>query len=174
MKMNPDQDSHLSEDELFRLAVPAVGEPEALPAHLMECAACGQALQEWKRAVRGLAEEDEAALDRRSPEEWRAAEDRTLEAIRRAGLPGRRARRLPWTVGLAASLLLAVLLLTGRNSPAPPVPALDDAAELSEQDRADDTLLREVALAASGEDRGGIWNSLAPDPDAPAEEEESL
>jgi hypothetical protein len=167
------RDTHLTEDELFRLAIPAAGEPEALPSHLRGCAECGRRLQAWKAAVRELSEEDDSAIARRTPEEWRALENETLAAIGRSGAPGMRSRRLLWAFGLAASLVLAVLLTTRR--PAEEVPAiLDDAAELSAQDRADDRLLREVSVLASGEDPGGAWISLAPVPsgDGGAEVEE--
>lgn len=161
----PTRNPHLSAEDLFRLAMPATGEPEALPPHLLQCSACARALQEWKRAARDLAEQDEAALARRPAEDWLAAEEATLAAIRKSGRPGRRRRTLPWALALAASLLVAVLLVRDRARQAEPV-LLDDAAELSAEDSADDRLLREVAVLARGEEPGDIWNSLAPLPEA--------
>ncbi len=162
---------HLTDEQLFGLALPPAGEPEALPPHLLQCLHCGRALQEWKAAVRQLAEEDVEPVRRRSPEEWRAAEDRTLEAVRRARRSSR-PRALPWAAGLAAALLLAVLILpTGREAPATaPAPAV---AELSPEDAADDALLREVARLTRGEN-GGDWNGLAPDPGSLDDGEEAL
>ena len=77
--------AHLTDAELFGLALPPAGEPEALPAHLSECGACGRALQAWKTAVRDLAREGAEPIDRRTPAEWKTAGDRTLAAIRSAG-----------------------------------------------------------------------------------------
>jgi hypothetical protein len=164
---------HLTDDELYGLALPPAGEPEALPAHLLQCIRCGRALQEWKGAVRELAEEDVEPVMRRSPQEWRAAEDRTLEALRRAG-PPRRFRPLRWAIGLAASVLLAVLLLSARRlSPTASsvAPLSTHQAELSGQDAVDDALLRDVAKLSRGED-GGSFYGLAPDPASVASEEE--
>jgi len=76
---------HLTDEEIFALAAPAAGEPEALPRHLAHCGACGRALLEWKTALHEVAEEDLGPVGRRSPEEWRAAEDATLSVIRRSG-----------------------------------------------------------------------------------------
>jgi hypothetical protein len=166
--------AHLTPDDLFRLAVPPAGDPEALPFHLLQCAECGRNFATWKAAVRDLAEEGETALSRRSSEEWQAVEDQTLAAIRRAGAPGSQRRRVAWALGIAASLLLAVMLVARRPADTPAA-ALDDVAELSEEDLADDALLRDVADLARGEDAGGLWNSLAPVPgDAASETEENL
>ncbi len=156
--------THLSEAELFGLAVPPAGSPEALPAHLSDCLSCSRALQEWKAAVRALAAEDAEEISRRSEEEWTAAEDRTLDAIRRVRV-GRGGSGLRWTVGIAASLLLFALALpvarmrheAGRRTNAP---------EMSAEDQKDDALLRDVARLSRGEDAGGAWNSLAPEPGA--------
>ena len=156
---------HLTDDELFGLALPPAGEPEALPGHLLDCSRCGRALQEWKRAVRQVAEDDVEPVMERSAAEWRDAEARILERLRGAA-PRRRLRPLPWAAGLAASILLAFLLLPSRRpAPAPPPASRTEAraAELSPQDRADDQLLREVTSLSRGEDGGG-WNGLAPDP----------
>lgn len=171
------QGPHLTDEELFRLALPATGEPEALPPHLLPCTACGRALQEWKEAVRVLGEEDEAVLARRSPEGWLAAEEATLAKIRKARLPVLRRRTIPGAIALAASLLLAVLLVTERQVREEGPLVIDETAELSPEDSADDALLREVALLARGEDAGS-WNNLAPLPEteglAEDEGEESL
>jgi hypothetical protein len=166
---------HLTDAELFTLAVLPVGEPEALPRHLSECFRCSRALQEWKLAVRELADEETEALDRRSAAEWEALENGTIEAMRRAGWK-RRAPAVKWAVSIAASLLLAVLLLpsmrkTGQDAPARPVAAL--SAQDDQQDQKDDALLRDVARLSRGEDYGS-WSTLAPEPAAArgAEEEQ--
>ena len=160
--------SHLTDDELFGLALPPAGEPEALPPHLLACAACGRAFQEWKGAVRDLGREEVEPLARRTASEWRAAEDATLERIRREG--ARRRRRLPvWAIGLAAAVLVAVVLLPDR-----PAAVRERAArasrtaavsELTGQDAADDALLRDVARLARSDD-AGAWDGLIPQPPA--------
>jgi hypothetical protein len=167
--------AHLTDAELFGLALPPAGEPEALPGHLSECAACGRALQAWKMAVRELAEDDAGPIDRRTPADWRAAEERTLAAIRAAGAP----RRFPlrWAAGIAAAVLVAVLLLPIRSSltrgPVPASPA-SESGELAAGDRADDKLLHDVNRMARG-DAGGVWNVFATEPgDSPAGEDQKL
>jgi hypothetical protein len=167
--------THLSDDDLFALSLPATGAPEPLPPHLSECLRCSRVVAEWKTALRALAEEDEGVLARRSPEEWRNAGDAALAAIRRSGPPGRsRTRTLVWALPLAASLLLVAMLAVRR--PAAPV-SLDDTAGLSAQDRSDDALLLDVERLASGDDPGNGLTDLAPDaeesPAVPAVEEGS-
>ena len=94
--------AHLTDDALFALAVPTAGVPEALPRHLMECLACSRALTEWKSAVRELGENDVEELEARSPEEWSAAEEATLAAVRRSGAPGRgRPHVIRWALPVA-------------------------------------------------------------------------
>jgi hypothetical protein len=158
--------AHLTDAELFGLALPPVGEPEALPAHLSECGACGRALQNWKAAVRDLARESAGPIDRRTPAQWQEAEERTLALIHGA----RVGRRFPlrWAAGLAAAVLVAVMLLPGRGLRAPAPASLGaspavEAAELSALDRADDALLRDVNLLASS-DSSGVWNAFAAEP----------
>lgn len=170
--------AHLTDAELFGLAIPAAGVPEALPAHFSDCLACTRALQEWKMAVRDLAA-DGGAADGRSPEEWAAREEKTIEAIRRA----RFARRpLPWRwgVGVAASLLLVALAIPLRHTAQvqrarPGAPA---GMELSAEDQADDALLRDVARLSREDDDdgggGGSWSSLIPDSSASIREEDRL
>ncbi len=165
---NPIATDHLTDDELFALALPPAGAPEPLPAHLSECLRCSRALADWKGAVRELGERDEEVLARRSPEGWQAAEDGTLDAIRREGAPGRgRTRRIVWALPIAASLLLFALLVGVRRETARVAAgAYEDTAGFSAQDRADDTLLRDVERLASGEESSSDWSSLAPDPEA--------
>jgi hypothetical protein len=165
---------HLTDAELFGLALPPAGEPEALPGHLSDCAACGRALQAWKMAVRELAQDDAGPIDRRTPAEWRAAEERTLAAIRGAGA----VRRFPlrWAAGLAAAVLVAVLLLPIRASltrgPVP-VSTANESGELSAGDRADDVLLHDVNRMARGD--AGVWNAFAAEPgESPAAEVQKL
>jgi hypothetical protein len=152
---------HLTDDALFALAVPTAGVPEALPPHLMECLACSRALTEWKAAVRDIGDKDDEALAARAPEEWTAAEDATLAAVRRAGAPGRgRPQMLKWALPLAASLFLVLLLVPGRDVSAPTPAPVDETAGLSAQDRADDELLRDVEWLAMGEDSATEWDEL--------------
>jgi hypothetical protein len=154
---------HLSDAELFGLALPPAGEPEALPAHLSECGACGRALQTWKAAVRDLAAQDAGPVGRRTPAEWSEAERRTLALIH--GSRSRSAFPLRWAMGLAAALFVAVLLLPARRSSldlSAGSPA-EDAEELSATDLADDALLRDANLQARG-DSPAIWNAFAAEP----------
>ena len=157
---------HLTDEELFGLALPPAGSPEALPSHLLRCSACGRGLQEWKRAVRDLAQEDADAVSRRSPEEWKSAEQATMAALRRT--PGQALRRvIPGAAGLAAVLLIGVLFLRPENPERDEVPATGEIAsaeDLAPEDRADDTLLKELATLARGDDALGRWNGLIPDP----------
>jgi hypothetical protein len=162
--------THLTDDELFGLALPPAGEPEALPPHVLSCAKCGRALQEWKAAVIDIGEEDVAPVNDRTAAEWRAAEDRTLESLRHV-TPGRSRRPVVWAAGLAAAVLLAILIAPGRQGSAAKAPAATAAAavssarapEMSPQDAADDTLLRDVAKLSRGDD-AGVWGGLVPDP----------
>jgi hypothetical protein len=164
---NAQRTGHLTDDELFGLALPPAGAPEALPPHLLACASCGRALQEWKAAVHDLGREQVDPLARRSAADWRAAEDRTLERVRSAASRPRR-RVAAWAVGLAAAVLVAVVLLPDRLSRAPKAavrpPATAPASELTGQDAADDALLREVARLAQSDD--APWEGLVPDPSA--------
>lgn len=163
---------HLTDGELFALALPPTGAPEPLPRHFSECLRCSRALADWKISVRELADEDEQVVAGRSPEEWRAVEDATLSMIRRAGAPGRGgAGMLRWALPVAASLLLFGLLVGRGNEAVAPVAtvapgssaaAVDDATGLSAEDRADDALLRDVESLASGEE--AAWGELAPEP----------
>jgi hypothetical protein len=154
-------DRHLTDAELFALAAPASGEPEALPKHLSACRACSRALQDWKGAVRALAEKDAGEIGRRTDEEWRAAEDATLERLKKAAPARRRVHPLRWAVAIAASLILAVLLLPSKrpsaNIAAAPTPgaAASSAPELSPADQADDDLLRQASFLAAGGDLEG-------------------
>ena len=165
---DPGAERHLTDDELFALAAPAAGEPEALPRHLAHCAACGRALQEWKAALRDVGRDDLGPIGRRSDEAWHAAEDETLAAIRRSGRPPAGRRAVRWAVGVAASLLLVALAMpwrgsrpegrtasASRTSPAA-ARATDDS--LSAADRDDDELLRDAAYLARG---GGDGTDIA-------------
>jgi len=154
----PQTDRHLTDAELFTLAAPPTGEPGALPAHLSTCEDCSRALQEWQISIRQLADEDAGEIERRSPDEWKAAEDATMAAIRRAGRPGRQAHPLRWVVGIAASLVVIGLAMPVRHGApavaAAPTPAAE--GDLSAADRADDELLRQTSyLAAGGDDDAG-------------------
>lgn len=168
------QTPHLTDQELFDLTLPATGQPEALPRHLSGCLACSRALQAWKSAVRELAQEDADVIEQRSPREWEALEEKTLEAIRhsRRVRPG---RSVWWAMAIAASLLLVALVLPGRRAATKPAPASVQAVvELSPQDQADDALLREVARLTQGEDSESGWSAVVPEPSlgTPGEEEQ--
>jgi hypothetical protein len=154
-------DRHLTDAELFALAAPASGEPEAIPKHLSACRTCSRALQDWKGAVRALAEKDAGEIGRRTEEEWRAAEDATLEKLK-AAPARRRVHPLRWAAAIAASLLVAVLLLPSKRPPAsaaaaPATPAAtsSSASDLSPADQADDDLLRQASFLAAGGDLEG-------------------
>jgi hypothetical protein len=166
--------THLTDAELFTLAVPPVGEPEALPRHLSECFRCSRALQEWKLAVREIADDDMAALDHRTAAEWESLESETISAMRRAGQK-RRAPVVQWAASIAAALLLGVLLLPAIRKTVSGGSGRTGAAATAAQDQKDDALLRDVARLSQGEDSGS-WSTLAPDPGAPVgtEEEELL
>ncbi len=164
----------MSDEDLFGLAAPPVGEPEALPPHLLVCARCRRALQEWKSAVRELARDEVEPILARTPEEWRAAEDRTLARLREEGARPRRSL-LPWAAGLAAALLAAALLVPGIRGARAKAPAAVSASkeapasELSAADAADDQLLRDVARLSRSDDAGAV-EGLVPDPSAEGEE----
>lgn len=143
---------HLTDAELFALAAPASGEPEPLPPHLSRCETCARALQEWRGAMRELAREDVAALDRRPEEDWTAAREATMSAVRRAR-PRRAASALRWVAGIAAAVLIVVLAMPARRgrTPAAPTPP-ENAAFSSAADRDDDALLRDAEYLAQGGD----------------------
>jgi hypothetical protein len=151
-------DRHLTDSELFGLAAPATGEPEALPTHLSTCQGCSRALQEWKASVRALAAEEVDEIERRSPAQWEAAQEATMAAIRRAARPGRGGHPLRWVVGIAASLAVIALAMPARHrapvdvAAAIPTPAAE--ASLSPADLADDDLLRQASYLAGGGDDG--------------------
>jgi hypothetical protein len=150
-------DKHLSDAELFSLAAPASGEPEALPRHLSECQACSRALQEWQTALRAIGDEEVEEIEQRTPQQWREAEAATMSAIRRAAP---RARRNPWrwAIGIAASLVILALAMPWRQVSTPAVSsgavesAASDDSGMSPADRDDDALLREAAYLARGGD----------------------
>ena len=164
---------HLTDAELFTLAVPPVGEPEALPRHLSECFRCSRALQEWKLAVREIADDDMAALDHRTPAEWESLESETIAAMRRAG--HRRAPVLQWAASIAAGVLLGVLLLPAIRQTVSGGSGRLSAAATAAQDQKDDALLRDVDRLSQDED-SGAWSTLAPEPGTASgtEEEENL
>ena len=149
-----DSERHLTDAELFGLAAPAAGEPEALPPHLSTCQACSRALQEWKASVRALAAEEVDEIEGRTAAEWQEREDATMAAIRRAARPARRPHPLRWVVGIAAALTVIALAMPPRHAvpvaAAVPTPAAE--AGLSPTDRADDELLRETSYLAGGGD----------------------
>jgi len=159
---------HLSDAELFGIALPAAGAPEALPAHLSDCLACSRALTEWKAAVRDLAAEGHNAVARRSPEEWEEAQAKTMFAVRRSRFEGR-PLPLRWAMSAAAVLLLFAIAIPLQRSVRGH--SAQASSELSAQDQADDTLLRDVARLSRGDD-GSSWGALAPEPNPATHGEE--
>jgi hypothetical protein len=154
--------AHLSDEELYALALPPAGQPEALPAHLSLCRACSRALSEWKQAVAELAGEADSAMARRSTADWEARAKETMDRVRASGAPGRRGSRQA-VVGLllAASMLLFALLAPRRPDTAVPAPGNTTASsELSPADQEDDDLLRDIQRVARGEE---LWNPLPAD-----------
>ena len=145
---------HLTDAELFALAVPPAGEPEALPRHLSECQSCSRSLLEWKVSVRELGEAEVDPINRRSPEQWNAAAEATMARIRRAARPSRSRRSLRWAVGIAASLLILALAIPRHGAPTKTASSAPDASGMSASDREDDRLLRDVAFLAQGDDAG--------------------
>jgi hypothetical protein len=149
-------DKHLTDAELLDLAAPPSGEPEPLPRHLSGCEACSRALQEWRSAMRDAAREDVAELDRRTSDEWRAASDATMAAIRRAK-PRRTTSAVRWAVGIAAAALVMALAMPFRTAPPVSEPPsaggeVSGTVFASAADRADDALLRDAEYLAEGGD----------------------
>ena len=163
-------EKHLTDGELFTLAIPPAGDPEALPRHLSECLACSRALSEWKTAARDLAGEDADAVSRRSPQEWEALEQKTLAAIRRSRI-GKRRLSWRWIAMAAASLLLFALALPLARSSRPATRHAQNV-EFTPEDREDDALLRDVARLTRGDEGNGTWNTLVPEPDGVAQTKE--
>jgi hypothetical protein len=159
MKEETRPTAHLTEEELFGLALPPAGQPEALPAHLSACRVCSRALQEWKQAVLELAGEADDAMARRSTAGWDARAKETMERVRASGAPGRRGSRQA-VVGLllAAAMLLFALLAPRQPAVVTPAPSgVSAASELSPADQEDDALLRDIQRVARGEE---LWNPL--------------
>jgi hypothetical protein len=151
-------DKHLTDAELFSLAAPASGEPEALPRHLSECQVCSRALQEWQTALRAIGDEEVEDIEKRTPQQWREAEAETMSAIRKAA-PRERRNPWRWAIGVAASLVILALAMPWKPASAPAASsgttvasAAADDAGMSPADRDDDALLREAAYLARGGD----------------------
>jgi len=162
METNEPERRHLTDAELSALAIPSAGSPEALPEHLSDCLTCTRALSEWKAALSSVGEEA-GPLDDRTEEDWARASALTMARIRSA--PRRAPATTRWAVGIAASLLLAVLamplLRAGRSGRA----GDREGTELSRQDQADDALLRDVdRMTRADDDSGEAWDTLAPEP----------
>jgi hypothetical protein len=153
--------AHLSDEELFALALPPAGQPEALPAHLSLCRVCSRALSEWKQAVGELGGEADSEMARRSTADWEARAKETMDRVRASGAPGRRGSRQA-LVGLllAASMLLFALLAPRRPDTAVSAPDTTASSELSPADQEDDDLLRDIQRVARGEE---LWNPLPAD-----------
>ena len=156
-------DKHLSDAELFSLAAPASGEPEALPRHLSECQTCSRSLQEWQTALRAIGDQEVEEIERRTPQEWREAEAATMSAIRKTA-PRERRNPWRWAVGIAASLVILALAMPWRQISVPAgssgsavQSASAEDAGMSPTDRDDDALLREAAdLARGGDDSSDL------------------
>ena len=112
----PDSERHLTDAELFALAAPPTGEPEALPRHLSQCQACSRAPPgvEGRRAgPRGRG----GRRDRPPPAGRVAGRGGGDDGGHPAGRPAGRAEPIPsrWAVGIAASLLVARARGPGRR-----------------------------------------------------------
>jgi hypothetical protein len=114
--------------------------------------------------MREAGRDDVGELERRSPEEWRAAETATMAAIRRAR-PRRTVPAVRWAIGVAAALLVVALAMPFRSrapvAGGPEVGESADAAGASDvlesgfasaADRDDDALLRDAEYLAQGGD----------------------
>lgn len=165
---------HLTDAELAELAVPAGISPEALPAHLSECLACTRALSEWKEGLAAIADET-GSFESRTAEEWEEASRATMSRIRRARSAPSPAWR--WAVAAAAAIFVAVVALPLRSGWGSRPGSISDSTsthtarpdadrtELSQQDQADDLLLRDVArMSRADDDLGDPLDSLAPEP----------
>jgi len=158
------REAHLDEGDFFLLVLPPGGSPEVLPAHLSACAACSRRFAEWRAAVEGLAVPEDAA-----PPDFDA---RVMEKVRSIRAPRRGVLRNSavriWAARLsAAACLLAAFWLGTRVGKAPSSsPPAVPAAGMTETDRADDELLRDVARQVSSEDDAN-WRSVAPLPPLP-------
>jgi hypothetical protein len=153
---------HLDPEDFFLLALPPAGEPEALPSHLSVCGLCARQLAEWQNAARAL-----GALEGAPSEQFERV---VMERVRGSRKPSshRAVRRIRSVLAVAACLAGAFYLGT-RKAPTPRPPAESvSAAPMTEADRADDELLRDVSRLVSDED-AAPWKSLAPLP-GPAED----
>lgn len=149
---------HLEPEEFFLLAFPPAGEPEALAPHLSACGACARQLAEWRRAAREL----ESPAGAPSSDFERIV----MERVRSSPAPRsrRNARRIGAGVAVAACLAGAFYLGTRLRTAAPVAAEAPTAPAMTEADRADDELLRDVSRMVS-EDDGAPWKSVAPLPD---------
>jgi hypothetical protein len=172
MKQIERQTRHIPFDELYALAAPPAGEPEALPAHLAVCRTCGRAFQTIKQAIVEIGYEADNATARRTPADWSQAEREVMAKVRALGTPARRShpgkRRAIWGGLLAASALLAFWLVrinleTGPK-PEPMTAQATSSASMSPADQADDALLRDVARLSEGGEPAPDWKDLAPLP----------
>jgi anti-sigma factor RsiW len=151
------REEHLRPEDFFLLVFPPSGEPEGLPPHLSACASCARQLAQWRAAAEGLAA---------SPEDPPADfEQRAMETIRSMRPPRSRRSVRGWLAGIsaAACLLAAFWLGTRVGRPTQPTSRESSVASMSESDRADDELLRDVSRLVSAEDEAS-WKSLAPLP----------
>ena len=156
---NGPREEHLRPEDFFLLVLPPAGEPEALAPHLSVCAPCTRQLAQWRAAAEGLSASPEGP-----PADF---ERRVMEEIRSKAAPRIRRSARRWIAGLsAAACLLAVFWLGTRvGRQAQPASHEVSVASMSEADRADDELLRDVSRLVSSDDETG-WKSLAPLPPA--------
>jgi hypothetical protein len=172
MKKSPKPVHHIPLDELYALAAPPVGEPEALPAHLAVCRSCGRAFQTIQKAFADVGRSAELAAAERTPLEWNQAERNIMAKVRGLGIPMRRPRprrrRAVWGGLAAASVLLVVWIARtnlGSGGKAVRMAAgSGSAASMSPADQADDKLLRDVARLSEGGEPSPDWKDLAPLP----------
>jgi RNA polymerase sigma-70 factor, ECF subfamily len=146
-------------EDFFLLVLPPAGDPEALPPHLSGCAPCARQFAQWRAAAEGLAA---------SPEDPPADFERKVMAQIRSKRPPRSRRSARRSIAglLSAACLLAAFWLGTRIGGQPKHSSQEATiASMSEADRADDELLRDVSRLVSSDDETS-WKSLAPLPSA--------
>lgn len=156
------REEHLRAEDYLFLVLPPAGEPGPLPAHLSACSACARQFAEWRLAAEGLAADGE-----NPPPDFAT---NVMARVRAMAIPRSRRRQRRWAAGLSvAACLLAAFWLGTRagtkTGPSAPVASVT-VTSMSESDRADDELLRDVSRLVSSEDETS-WKSLAPLPPAP-------
>lgn len=155
MKLETPSGRHLDEGDFFSLAFPPAGEPEGLPPHLSACDVCRRRFSEWERAAREIV--GRPAIS--APD----FEREVMARVRRLPRPRSRRPLRRWSAAIAAAACLAVAFWMGTRVSLRPAPAPAAVSAMSDRDRADDALLRDVSRLIEDDDRSG-WENLAPLP----------